>query len=432
MEDDLYPSRIITVEGKSQMVELEKIITLFEQKSDCCGCGACMNICPKSAIRMVPDSYGFLYPVIDSSACVGCGVCKKICAYQQTEETQLAAQVYAAVNENERQLLGSASGGVFIALAVQVIESGGVVYGCSMEREGNKLIPRHIRVDQIDALKKLQGSKYVQSDSGKCFQEAKDDLRAEKTVLFSGTPCQVAALKRFLGKTDQRRLFTVDIICHGVPSAQLFQDYIESIEKIKGKKVIDFRFRDKSAGWGLTGSAVLADEQGNTRKIKIPVKLSSYYSLFLHSEIYRENCYQCKYAGAGRVGDLTIGDFWGIHQQHPDYLRENGGALDEGKGISCILVNTLQGNALMEEFGWNIRKMDSTFEKVANENGQLIAPSHRGKNRETVLRMYSQQGYQAVEHWFVRSLGIKKPVYEIWTRLPEGLKQILKRMKAVI
>lgn len=414
------------------MAELEKKITLFEKKSDCCGCGACMNICPKSAIRMSPDSYGFLYPVIDNSACVGCGMCKKICAYQQTEGTHSPTQVYAAVNENESQLLDSASGGVFIALASQVIECGGVVYGCAMEREGNKLKPKHVRIDQIDTLKKLQGSKYVQSDSGKVFQEAKEDLQAEKTVLFSGTPCQVAALKHYLGKTKQDQLFTIDIICHGVPNAQLFQDYISYIEKKKGKKVVDFRFRDKTVGWGHTGSVVLVDKHDHIQKLKIPMKLSSYYSLFVHSEICRENCYQCKYASIGRIGDLTIGDFWGIHQQHPDYLKENGGIMDERKGVSCILVNTSQGNTLIEKFGRNIQKMDSTFEKVANENGQLKVPSHRGENRDIVLKLYSQEGYQAVERWFVRSLGIKKPVYEIWTRLPEKVKQFMKKMKAVI
>ncbi|MGN0632886.1 MAG: Coenzyme F420 hydrogenase/dehydrogenase, beta subunit C-terminal domain [Oscillospiraceae bacterium] len=412
------------------MTDIKGKITLFEQRSDCCGCGACVNVCQKNAIVMVPDEFGFMYPTISEDLCVRCGMCKSVCAIQNSEEICLPEAVYAAVSKNERQLLSCASGGIFSTLAEQVIGQGGVVYGCSMEREDGKLTPKHIRVDTIKALEKLKGSKYVQSDCGKCFQKVKDDLIADNTVLFSGTPCQVAALRRYLGKTDKRRLFTVDIICHGVPSARMFQDYIAYIEKKKRKKAAEFYFRDKSAGWKLMGAAVLEDKKGNTKKIKIPVRLSSYYSLFLNSDIYRESCYECKYAGKGRVGDITIGDFWGIEREHPEYLCENGGVLDKNKGISCILVNTGQGSVLLEKFGQNIRKMDSSFEKVASRNKQLNSPSKCGENRDRMLELYSHKGYGAVERQFVRDLGIKKPLYEIWERLPESVKRILKRIKS--
>ena len=171
---------------------------IFKQKSDCCGCGACQAICPKNAIDMVEDKYGFVYPKIDDTKCIKCGLCKKICSYKNPKMMEEDKKVYMSASKNENSLRKSASGGVFFELANAIILDGGIVYGCSMENENNQLYPKHIRVDKCEDLIKLQGSKYVQSECGNIYRQVKSDLLDNKIVLFSGTPCQVEGLKAFL------------------------------------------------------------------------------------------------------------------------------------------------------------------------------------------------------------------------------------------
>ena len=169
-------------------------IVLFESKEKCCACGACMNICPKQAITMVEDEYGFLYPQIDKEKCVGCGACKKVCAYQNQTEENKPVDTYAAINKDDNQKLLSASGGLFAAFATKVINEGGVVFGCSLDKIDCKLVPHHVAIDNISNLSKLQGSKYVQSSTEHTYKAVLEYLKAGKLVLYSGTPCQIASL----------------------------------------------------------------------------------------------------------------------------------------------------------------------------------------------------------------------------------------------
>lgn len=198
-------------------------IVLFDDKKDCCGCGACMNVCPKNAIRMAEDEVGFVYPEIDQNLCVGCGVCKKACGYQMQPLMQKSEAVYAAASNNDNLLRKSASGGAFAVLAENVLKKGGVVYGAALPLENGKLEPKHLRIDTVERLTELQGSKYVQSAIGDTYAQAKKDLLDGKSVLFSGTPCQIAGLKQYL-KKDYENLLTVDIICHGVPMQTIFPE----------------------------------------------------------------------------------------------------------------------------------------------------------------------------------------------------------------
>lgn len=224
---------------------------LFEKKADCCGCGACQNICPKGAIEMKYDAFGIAYPVIDPALCVECGLCKKVCSYQNQRQRCDAPQLaYAAAAADGVMAKHSASGGVFAALARHILKAGGVVYGCAFSDDDGILIPKHIRVDNESDLHRLQGSKYVQSITGMVYRQVKQDLKEGKNVLFSGTPCQVDALNGFLSPTKSENLLTVDIICHGTPGTRFFVDYIKEMEKQNKGKVLDFRFRDKTGDGG--------------------------------------------------------------------------------------------------------------------------------------------------------------------------------------
>lgn len=402
-------------------------IELVKNKKDCCGCGACMNICPKKAITMQTDEYGFTYPKIDEEKCIKCGMCKRVCAYQNEKDSNKTTETYVAISKDTELIKKSASGGIFASIATKFLEEKGVIYGCSLENENGKLTPKHIRVDTEEDLSKLQGSKYVQSKTDFIYQEVRKDLKENKLVLFSGTPCQVAALNSFLGNTDKTNLFTIDIICHGTPSIKFFQDYISVLEKKLKGKIINFSFRDKTEGWGLKGKAFYTDKNNNKKEKTILSHLSSYYRLFLNSSIYRENCYTCKYAGNKRVGDLTIGDYWGIEKEHPDYLKDNGGIMDEKKGVSCILVNTAQGKKLIDEFGDILEIKESTFDKAARQNGQLNHPSKKNADRETILEIYKDENYEGVEKWFFHKLGIKRYLYYIWEKLPRKIQLMLKK-----
>ena len=259
------------------------------------------------------------------------------------------------------------------------------------------------------------------------FKEVKNALADNKNVLFSGTPCQVAALKSFLGDKHYDNLFTIDIICHGVPSIQMFQDYLTILESSCGK-IYDFKFRDKSGGWGYTGSAHYKDKKGYDKKLVIPFGVSSYVSMFLESDIFRENCYSCKYANANRVGDITIGDYWGIEKEHAESLLDNGGCIDETKGVSCLIVNTQKGKQMLEDNKDNLVLVLSEFVKVQNGNKQLKAPGKKGRDREYILELYKNEGYSAVEKWYRKKKGVKW--YLSWGKcwIPISWKKKIKRV----
>lgn len=391
---------------------------LFENKVQCCACGACMNACSKQAIHMKEDEYGFLYPEIDSASCISCGACRRVCAFQNSENKGVPLETYVAVTRN-MDILESASGGVFASLATSVMEDGGMVYGSSMEYENGKLIPKHIGISHKDELKKLQGSKYVQSLTGVIYQDVKKQLGTGRYVLFSGTPCQVDALRSYLGK-EYSNLLTIDIICHGVPGVLFFQDYIELLEKRLNYEIVNFKFRDKSRGWGLNGTAIY--EHGSRA---IYCSESSYYTFFLNGDCYRINCYECKYACAHRPGDLSIGDYWGIEHEHPELLIKNGGEIDIIKGVSLILVNTEQGRTYLDRYQSGLKCWKSDFEKAARGNGQMIRPSLLTDYREQILECYQSGGYSAVEEWFQAHYGVSM-LTKIKNRIPFSFKRFVK------
>lgn len=398
---------------------------LFQNKMNCCGCSSCAAICPHKAITMTSDDNGFCYPSIDAEKCADCGLCKKNCAYQSAEKSVSLKQVYAAVS-GDTDVLRSASGGLFASFAQAVLANNGAVFGCSMEYENGQLWPRHVCVTEQKELYRLKGSKYVQSDLGNSFSDIQTRLKAGQTVLFSGTPCQVAGLKGFLRK-DYDNLYTLDLVCHGVPSDKLFREYIAYEEKKRKAKVTGFRFRDKSAGWKLHGAMTLEDQSGQARTVYFEPEESSYYQMFLNSYTYRENCYSCPYASDHRPGDITIGDYWCIELVHPELLAENGGPLDHEKGVSCLIVNNPKGKQLLERYGKGILRWESSYENAAKYNRQLTAPSALKPEREVVLAL-SREGYDKVDVWYRRRLRPIKVKRAIRAAVPRPIKVLIKKM----
>lgn len=399
------------------MQERKAIPVLFEDKTNCCACGACVNVCPKDAVSMKEDQCGFLYPMIDTQKCIGCGRCKKVCSYQNEKEMNHPLQTWAAVAKNQDLLMNAASGGVFSALADSILKEGGIVCGAAFEQD---FTLRHVLIDQRAELSRLRGSKYTQSSTGYTFREIKKQLQGGKKVLFCGTPCQVAGLRSYLGK-DYDELITIDLICHGVPSNRMFKDYLRLFEKRRKKKFKEFLFRDKGNGWGINGSARTTDN----KRLRVLCTASSYLYFFLHGYIYRENCYNCKYACQNRPGDLTIGDYWGIEKEHSDCLKS--GMIDESKGVSVIIANTEKGKRFIEAHRELFTLCNSTFEKAAHGNAQLNVPTKRSPQREVYLDIYRKGGWKSMEDTFRKKRGIKRYSGYVKSLIPVKLKRVLKR-----
>ena len=293
----------------------------IKDKSKCCGCSACMNKCPKDAITMVEDEYGFKYPQVDMEKCINCGLCEKVCPYNNEYDKKQVFEksiAYGGWNTDENIRAISTSGGVFTSIAKYIIEKNGVVCGAIYDKELNVV---HDIVDNLDDLKKMNGSKYVQSDMKDNFRKIKEKLEKGVYVLFSGTPCQVSGLNSFLGK-EYDNLYTCDIVCHGVPSPKVFEKYKKELEKENNSKLVNLNFRDKVSGWqGYS----LSTKFDNNKSFSINAQKTSYMKAFLSDIDLRESCPTCKFAKLPRYADFTLGDFWGVDESYPDLNPDNKG-----------------------------------------------------------------------------------------------------------
>lgn len=390
----------------------KSIPVLFENEEECCACGACENICPAQAISFCENESGFLYPKIDEEKCISCKNCVKVCAFKNNTVKNSPLAVYAAIAKDESIRKKSASGGVFTALAEKVIRDGGVAAGVVMDEDFNI---HHSFISNADDLKKFQNSKYAQSSTRKTFSQTKDFLERGKTVLYSGTPCQIDGLLSFL-KKDYNNLITADIICHGVPGNKMFSDYVSFLKK--DGEVSEFVFREKKLGWGINAVANI-----NGKKRKLWNSASPYLYYFTKGVIYRENCYKCKYADSHRPADLSLGDYWGIERQHPEYLDKKD--WDETKGISLVIANTKKGVEFLNSAQNEIELKPSSFEKASHSNAQLRHPSER-LNRDEIISVYKSGGWSAVENHFKRDIGLKRYKSRVKSLIPKTIKRKLK------
>ena len=306
-------------------------MTYFDSKvkKDCNGCGVCSLKCPQHAIKMEIDSEGFAYPVIDSDKCVNCGLCKKICPNHEYEEN-VDRQAYIAINNDKSDLKRSASGGMFYPLAKYVIENDGVVFGAKFDSDLNVV---HDYATDLSGAKKFQGSKYVRSDLNGSFEKVKEFLESGKLVLFTGTPCQCAGLRAFIGKENDN-LITCEIICHSNPSPKIYKMYKSGLELKYKKSVKAILFRTKEMGWVCKGSMIKFDDGSQ-------IVESTFHRAFLSSLISRPSCNNCYFCTDNRLSDFTIGDAWGVDKLDPTIKNDN-------TGISLLCVNSDKGKKILE------------------------------------------------------------------------------------
>ncbi len=360
-------------------------IKLYSNKNKCCGCTACMNICPKQAISMKNDEEGFLYPEIDKEKCIGCGLCKKICAFQNGYELEnhlSEIEVYATKNKLDEVRMNSASGGMFYTIAKYILNQNGVIYGVVFDKDFHA---KHVRTDNLDGIKKMMGSKYSQSELGKTYSDIKKDLQDKKVVLFTGTPCQVAGLNKFLENIDKNNLILVDLVCHGTPSPLLFQEYINFIEKTKRKKIKEYYHRSKKKGWEHTEEIRYDDGTSDYKS-----RLSQTWKRIFNSNLsLRPSCYSCNYTNINRTGDITIADFWGIEQYDNKFADD--------KGVSLVIVNTIKGQNIFKQIRGELSVNKRKIEEAINKNPQLISQTKIDySDREKFWNEYKIKGFKYI------------------------------------
>lgn len=377
-----------------------KQIKLFEEHTACSGCGACLAVCPREAISMSTGALGALYPQIDEAKCIHCGKCMDVCAFQAPKVGHKPLKAYAAVGQCDEVVKNSASGGVFASVAGACLKENACVAGAVMTWSDGQADVKHILASDEESISQLQGSKYVQSRAWNSYQDVLQAVKRGSLVLFSGTPCQVAAIRKLTG--DAENLVTMDLICHGVPSLNLLNEAAAILEKRLGGKVEHLVFRDKTTEKQFCARVDTCRKQTRNRWY-LRARLFPFYQLFLEGNIYRDSCYCCPYANLERISDITVGDYWGIQQFHGEQIAR--GEMPDRKDWSCILVNTEKGQKFLEQYGNTLCLYESRPEWVAAQNGQLNQPSRFTPERQELMTCYCCGGYAAVESWYIRKNG---------------------------
>lgn len=388
----------------------------------CTGCSVCAYVCPTGAIVMAEDGCGFVYPAVEEDKCIDCGRCLRVCHMSASDELKSEGEpeTYGAYVTDRDQLMRSASGGVATAMALKTVEAGGVAYGCVADRED----VRHERLATLEDVERSRGSKYVQSDISGTIPQIAADLEASARVTFVGTPCQCAALRRLFG--DRDNLLLVDLVCEGVPSRRMYADFLDDLECERGERVTDFRFRDKRGGWS-TKNAVVVGEGGRPLDRQHHSYYYYYYWLFAHALILRDSCYTCPYACRKRVGDVTVGDFWGAESAGVGY------GIDELRdGISCVIVSTDFGRSVLETLGESLDLRECGFGDIAHANTCLNHPSECGTTaRAEAIGAYAAQRGAGLGSFYGNNFGFGQRLKEcVSSRLPLSVRVALKRVVA--
>lgn len=397
----------------------------ISQKENCCGCQACMNICPLNCIRFERDGEGFGYPVVDKEECKECGLCEKVCPFiditKRDKDTNI--DIYGAWCKDEQIRFTSSSGGLFTLIAKHIIKQGGIVFGAKVNGNGDII---HVSADKEEELEAFRKSKYVQSDTGRTFIDAKEYLQKGRQVLFSGTPCQILALHKFLGR-QYDNLYTIDVICVGVSSPGVWKSYLKQLERENGSTIADIIFRHKEID-----EVVLKSGQRNlTLKItfengKILYQYhdeNKFFDGFLNKLFLRPSCAQCKVKNFVSKSDIQLGDFWEIEKIYPEVLP----LINETKripfGVSEVLIYTEKGRKLFEHVEKDIVsfKADRVLVETAQRDTNwflLTSGSEQHWNRKAFFEEFQEKpesvyeiikknlGVRDIEHLFDKKIGM--------------------------
>lgn len=394
---------------------------IFEMTKDCCGCAACASICPQHCITMQLDEEGFAYPQMNTEACIQCGRCERSCPVLKEKDrrdtpTQLPAS-YAAYNKDEVIRLASSSGGIFTLLAEQTILGNGVVFGAAMGEDQRTVT--HIAVRTMQELEKLRGSKYLQSNIEGIYSQVRTELLANRPVLFSGTPCQVEALRSFLGQ-DFENLLCVDLICHGVPSPKVWQKYLSYQENRAGAPARRTFFRHKKYGWK---TFALSFEFSNDKVYEQIFQKDLFMQTFLRNACLRPSCHHCHFKRINRSSDITLADFWGIENLFPE--------MDDDKGISLVLIHTGKGQQTFDKLKDKLCFLPVNTEKALKGNSAMTCSAVPHKQRtkffamldilpfDVLARRYAKPKYTAkgMAVALLHKIGMYKAAKQLYKRL---------------
>ena len=353
----------------------------IKNKSECTGCHACYSKCSQSCIDMVEDKEGFLYPNIDSEKCIQCGLCEKVCPILHKAESLKLKKVYGAYNKNNKIRLQSSSGGIFSLISQECVSNDGICFGAIYDENFNIV---HKGIKKEEDIYKMRGSKYYQSVIGSSFKIAKEKLEKNKPVIFSGTPCQIAGLKSFLGK-DYENLICIDIACHGVPSSKVFKKYIN--ESCKNNEIENINFRDKSISWD--NYSIKINYKNNQDFVQLG-KDNLYVQGFVNDYYLRPSCYECRFKGIDREGDITLADFWGVDKIKPD--------LYDKKGISLLLINSEKGLNLFNKIKKNVYYEDVNIYECIKSNISMVESPQKALRRDVFFKYIDKVTFsQAIE-----------------------------------
>lgn len=392
-------------------------ISRYISAEKCFGCSACSQICHLGAISMAEDKYGFSVPIVDSSICVECKMCLSVCPRKHFEEKRKRPiECYAATNASSEKSYYCSSGGIFSALAEHVINEGGMVCGAAFV-EGFKV--QHIIVDDLVGLEMIRKSKYVQSNTNDIYKKVKTCLSENKYVLFSGTPCQVKGLYTFLKNSNCDKLLTVDVVCHGVPSQRLFDDYISDLQKRRGE-LNAYSFRAKRRA--KNGMKWFSSYSINGRQYYRNWPEDSYNYYYMMGKTYRDSCYTCPFASLNRVSDITLCDYWSWNIYHDNDF-------DKMECVSGVLVNTQRGQQIFEKIGESVISVPTNLEDIVRHNGCLASPTDKPSDREKLLCDWQEKGYSYIDSSFKRAHRLQRIKYLILRRIPDRLVEILVRLK---
>jgi len=353
---------------------------VLDSKEACCGCAACFAVCPKNAISMVTDMEGFWYPSVDADKCIGCNLCIKKCPIEnKPKSNDPTSEGYILRIKDEEVLKESTSGGAFTAIALYFLNQGAAVYGAGYDRAMNVVCKK---AETIAQLEEMRGSKFVQSDMSSAFEEIRSELSNNRKVLFTGTPCQVAALKNFIGNNEN--LVCVDFVCRGVPSPGVWNSYVQEMERKFQSKMNAVKFKNKTYGYHASTMKV---EFENGKKWVASGRIDPMMKAFVKELVSRPSCGECKFKGLHRYSDITIFDCYGF--------KKITKRKDDDKGYSSLFINSETGRDIIQFIAGDVELIRASIEELVGENGVMVSNCAKpNEKRQLFFELHSQYGLE--------------------------------------